>query len=52
MENLIEMLKGLLEGCVLEIISCCEMYGYEIICYLNDFGFIEVVEGMVYIIFV
>ena len=30
MENLTEMLKGSLEGCVLEIISRRETYGYEI----------------------
>ena len=30
MENITEMLKGVLEGCVLEIISRGETYGYEI----------------------
>ena len=30
MQNLTEMLKGVLEGCVLEIIGREEAYGYEI----------------------
>lgn len=50
MENLTEMLKGVLEGCILEIISREETYGYEITKNLNDLGFTEVVEGTVYTI--
>lgn len=50
MENLTEMLKGILEGCVLEIISKNETYGYEITRRLNELGFTEVVEGTVYTI--
>jgi len=50
MENLTEMLKGSLEGCVLEIISRHETYGYEITRRLNELGFTEVVEGTVYTI--
>jgi len=52
MENLTEMLKGSLEGCVLEIISRHETYGYEITRSLNELGFTEVVEGTVYTILV
>ncbi|MCK8489831.1 PadR family transcriptional regulator [Paenibacillus sp. MBLB2552] len=52
MENLTEMLKGSLEGCVLEIISRRETYGYEITRRLNELGFSEVVEGTVYTILV
>ncbi|KFN08935.1 PadR family transcriptional regulator [Paenibacillus macerans] len=52
MENLTEMLKGSLEGCVLEIISRRETYGYEITRRLNELGFTEVVEGTVYTILV
>ncbi|MEG0360439.1 MAG: PadR family transcriptional regulator [Longicatena sp.] len=52
MENLTEMLKGVLEGCVLEIISREETYGYEITRKLNDLGFSDVVEGTVYTILV
>ena len=52
LENLTEMLKGVLEGCVLEIISHEEIYGYEITRRLNDLGFSDVVDGTVYTILV
>ena len=52
MDNLTEMLKGVLEGCVLEIISRGETYGYEITRQLNALGFADVVEGTVYTILV
>lgn len=52
MENLTEMLKGVLEGCVLEIIGRKETYGYEITRQLNALGFTDVVEGTVYTILV
>lgn len=52
MDNLTEMLKGVLEGCVLEIISRKETYGYEITRELNALGFEDVVEGTVYTILV
>lgn len=50
MEDLTEMLKGTLEGCVLEIISSKETYGYAITRQLNELGFAEVIEGTVYTI--
>lgn len=50
LQNLTEMLKGVLEGCVLEIISRQETYGYEITRRLNALGFHDVVEGTVYTI--
>jgi DNA-binding PadR family transcriptional regulator len=50
LENLTEMLKGVLEGCVLEIISRGETYGYEIASSLRTLGFADVVEGTVYTI--
>ncbi|MDR2197134.1 MAG: PadR family transcriptional regulator [Coriobacteriales bacterium] len=50
MENLTEMLKGVLEGCVLEYIGQGETYGYEITRKLNALGFSDVVEGTVYTI--
>ncbi|MFZ2152746.1 MAG: PadR family transcriptional regulator [Microgenomates group bacterium] len=50
MNDLTEMLKGILEGCVLEIISKKEIYGYEITKKLNALGFDDVVEGTVYTI--
>lgn len=52
MENITEMLKGVLEGCVLEIISHKETYGYEITRKLNKLGFSDVVDGTVYTILV
>lgn len=52
MENITEMLKGILEGCVLEIISREATYGYEITRQLNELGFTDVVEGTIYTILV
>ena len=52
MDNLTEMLKGVLEGCVLEIIGRGEPYGYEITRRLNALGFADVVEGTVYTILI
>ena len=52
MENITEMLKGVLEGCVLEIISRGETYGYEITRQLNALGYADVVEGTVYTILI
>lgn len=52
LENLTEMLKGVLEGCVLDIISRQETYGYEITRQLNALGFSDVVEGTVYTILI
>ena len=45
-----EMLKGCLEGCVLEIIGRAPTYGYEITRRLNALGFTDVVDGTVYAI--
>lgn len=52
LQHLTEMLKGILEGCVLEIIDRGETYGYEITRQLNDLGFTDVVDGTVYTILV
>lgn len=52
LENITEMLKGILEGCVLEIINRKDTYGYEITRQLNALGFTDVVEGTVYTILV
>ncbi|WP_278246893.1 PadR family transcriptional regulator [Alkaliphilus transvaalensis] len=46
------MLKGVLEGCILEIISRGETYGYEITRRLKALGFSDVVDGTVYTILV
>ena len=52
MDNITEMLKGVLEGCVLEIISRAPTYGYDITQQLQALGFTGVVEGTVYAILV
>jgi DNA-binding PadR family transcriptional regulator len=46
------MLKGILEGCVLELINRGETYGYEITRKLNALGFTDVIEGTVYTILI
>ena len=43
-----QMLKGILEGCILIIISQEEAYGYTISEKLKQFGFGEVSEGTIY----
>ena len=52
MNNLSEMLKGVLEGIVLEIINQGETYGYEIVKRLNELGFEGIAEGTVYALLV
>jgi DNA-binding PadR family transcriptional regulator len=52
LENITEMLKGTLEGCVLEIINRGSTYGYEIAQQLHALGFTDVVEGTVYAILI
>lgn len=52
MENITEMLKGVLEGSVLEIISRKPTYGYDITQQLHRLGLRDVVEGTVYTILV
>ncbi|MDR1236776.1 MAG: PadR family transcriptional regulator [Propionibacteriaceae bacterium] len=47
-ENLSEMLKGVLDGLVLEIISRGEIYGYEILRRLHSLGFSDIAEATVY----
>jgi len=48
LENMSEMLKGVLEGIVMEIISHGEIYGYEITRKLRLLGFEELAEASVY----
>lgn len=43
-----EMLKGVLEGIVLAILSGRSAYGYEITSWLRDQGFTDLAEGTVY----
>lgn len=48
MANNTQILKGLLEGCILNIVSKNETYGYEICEKLIGFGFQDISEGSVY----
>jgi PadR family transcriptional regulator PadR len=48
MASTTQILKGLLEGCILEIINKKETCGYEICEILIGFGFEEITEGSVY----
>ncbi|WP_207695357.1 PadR family transcriptional regulator [Enterococcus sp. DIV0212c] len=50
MNGTTEMLKGVLEGVILEIIDRHETYGYEITNKLQEYGFEDIVEGTVYTI--
>ncbi|EOH97297.1 PadR family transcriptional regulator [Enterococcus moraviensis ATCC BAA-383] len=50
MNGTTEMLKGVLEGVILEIINRHETYGYEITSNLQKYGFEDIVEGTVYTI--
>ena len=43
-----QLLKGILEGCVLSIIARGETYGYEIIGELEKNGFEDIGEGTLY----
>lgn len=40
--------RGILEGCILKIISVEEIYGYSIKSKLSDFGFKNINEGTIY----
>ncbi len=48
MDDLTELLKGVLEGCVLQLLAQGDTYGYEIVRTLNQAGFETVSEGTVY----
>lgn len=43
-----QMLKGILEGCLLSIISEGEIYGYEMTKKLAYYGFDQISEGSIY----
>lgn len=43
-----QLLKGILDGCVLELISRQEIYGYDLIKGLQDKGFTDIKGGTVY----
>lgn len=48
MSDMSQMLKGILEGCILSIISNGEVYGYELSEKLKNSGFLEISEGSIY----
>lgn len=43
-----QLLKGILEGCVLAVIAEGETYGYEILQALERYGFDKIGEGTLY----
>ncbi|BBN97705.1 PadR family transcriptional regulator [Sporolactobacillus terrae] len=43
-----QLLKGILEGCLLSIIAKGDVYGYEMIEKLGSYGFTMVSEGSIY----
>lgn len=43
-----QLMKGILESCILKIIEKYETYGYEIVIQLQNYGFGEVKEGTIY----
>lgn len=48
MKDQSQLVRGILEGCILKIIGDGETYGYEIVERLKGYGFREVNEGTVY----
>lgn len=51
-KQMTEMLKGVLEGIVLAVLSAQPAYGYEITAGLRARGFAEIAEGTVYALLV
>lgn len=51
-KQITEMLKGTLEGIVLELLAARPAYGYEITAQLREHGFDEIAEGTVYALLV
>lgn len=43
-----QMLKGIIDGCILSIISEGEVYGYELASKLDHYGFEAFSEGTIY----
>ncbi|RKQ30905.1 PadR family transcriptional regulator [Oceanobacillus halophilus] len=43
-----QLLKGILEGCILSIIRMKPTYGYELSMKLQEFGLTDVSEGSIY----
>lgn len=45
-----QMNKGLLEGCILKIISQKSTYGYDILTHLTEAGFSNIKENSIYLL--
>ena len=43
-----QLVKGILEGCILAIIEEHETYGYDILSQLQEYGFENIIEGTLY----
>ena len=43
-----QLIKGILEGCVLAIVAQQETYGYDILLQLEAYGFENILEGTLY----
>lgn len=43
-----QLIKGIIEGCIMAVISEKETYGYEILSVLSDNGFRNIQEGTLY----
>ena len=43
-----QMLKGIIDGCILAIIEDGEVYGYELAAKLDSYGFESFSEGTIY----
>ncbi|NMD71742.1 PadR family transcriptional regulator [Bacillus sp. DNRA2] len=48
MADTTQMLKGILDGCLLAIIKEGEIYGYELATKLESYGFLSFSEGTIY----
>ena len=45
-----QMMKGILDGCLLAIIKGKECYGYEMAERLSEYGFETISEGTIYLL--
>lgn len=43
-----QLMRGIIEGCILQIINTKTTYGYEIVEQLQEYGFKEIKEGTIY----
>lgn len=43
-----QLMRGIVEGCILKILSVGTTYGYEIVAKLQAYGFEEMKEGTIY----